>query len=167
MSNRADEIEECLPNLRRFAMSLTANLADADDLLQNTVVRLLERDVPEDATLLPWAIRVCRNLWIDEVRSRKVRRDAARDPGFAGDTVIAGEEQLIGQRTLDEVRQALGGMSGEQRSVLLLVAVEGYSYKKTAAALEIPIGTVMSRLARARATLAERSGRNREDDNEH
>ena len=155
---RQEELLALLPNLRRFCLSLAGNLADADDLLQSTVERLLERGAPADAELLPWCLRVCRNLWIDEIRSRKVRRDAARDPALGAEDVFPGEEQVIGEISLREVQSALAGIPEEQRCVLVLVAVEGYSYKETAAALDIPIGTVMSRLARARTALADKLG---------
>jgi RNA polymerase sigma-70 factor (ECF subfamily) len=150
---RQDELLALLPNLRRFALSLAGNLADADDLLQSTVERLLERGAPADAELLPWALKVCRNLWIDEIRSRKVRRNAARDPALGADEVFPGEEQVIGEISLQEVQLALAAMPEDQRNVLELVAVEGYSYKEASRALEVPIGTVMSRLARARTAL--------------
>ncbi len=152
------ELVEILPNIRRFAVSLAGNLADADDLLQSTVERVLERGVPDDAPLLAWCLRVCRNLWIDEVRSRKVRTEASADPAVIGEQVLPGEDQVIGEMTLEEVQAALTGMTEDQRAVLELVAVEGYAYKEAAAVLDVPIGTVMSRLARARATLADRSG---------
>jgi RNA polymerase sigma factor (sigma-70 family) len=156
--NRQLEIVEILPNIRRFAMSLAGNLADADDLLQSTVERLLQRGVPDDAVVLPWSLRVCRNLWIDEVRSRKVRRDLANEANGADEQVLQGEQQVHGEMMLEEIQEVLAGMSGEHRAVLELVAVEGYSYKEAAEVLEIPIGTVMSRLARARTTLMQRSG---------
>jgi RNA polymerase sigma-70 factor (ECF subfamily) len=154
--DRRQEMLSILPNLRRFALSLAGNMADADDLLQSTVERLLERGLPVDADLLPWSLKVCRNLWIDEVRSRKVRRNAARDPALGADDVFPGEEQVIGEISLAEVQQALRGMPEDHRSVLELVAVEGYSYKEAAEVLQVPIGTVMSRLARARALLVAR-----------
>ncbi len=156
--NRQQELVEVLPNIRRFALSLTGSLADADDLLQSTVERLLTRGVPDDAAVLPWSLRVCKNLWIDELRSQKVRRDAANEPAVIGEQVMDGERQLHGEMTLQEVQDVLHSMSDEQRMVLELVAVEGFSYKEAAAALEIPVGTVMSRLARARTALLERSG---------
>ena len=152
------EVLECLPNLRRFAMSLTGNLADADDLLQTTVLRLLERGLPDGTPVLPWCIKVCRNLWIDEVRAGKVRQDAKKDPSMPGEQVLEGEAQVIGEMSLTEVEGVMASMSDDQRAVLELIAIEGFSYKEAAAALEIPIGTVMSRLARARATLIERHG---------
>lgn len=155
---RQQELLDVLPNIRRFAASLTGNIADADDLLQSTVERLLQKGLPDDADVLPWALKVCRNLWIDELRSQKVRRDATREPAAQGEQVLEGERQVHGEMTLGEVQQALQSMSEDQRAVLELVAVEGYSYKEAAAVLEVPIGTVMSRLARARTTLIERSG---------
>lgn len=158
MTNRQQELLEVLPNIRRFAASLTGNLADADDLLQSTIERLLQRGLPDDAAVLPWSLKVCRNLWIDEIRSRNVRRDAAREPAVQGEQVLDGEKQVLGEMTLEEVRQVMLSMSEDQRAVLELVAVEGHSYKEAAAILELPIGTVMSRLARARMTLVERSG---------
>jgi RNA polymerase sigma factor (sigma-70 family) len=156
--DRRQEMLAILPNLRRFALSLAGTIADADDLLQSTVERLLQRGLPGDAELLPWSFKVCRNLWIDELRSRKVRRDAALDPALGADDVAPGEEQVIGEISLQEVQLAMAAMSEEQRSVLELVAVEGYSYREAADVLDIPIGTVMSRLARARSVLLEKAG---------
>lgn len=156
--NRQAELVEVLPNIRRFAMSLAGNLADADDLLQTTVERVLARGVPDNAEVLPWSLRVCKNLWIDELRSQKVRREASNEPAVAGEQVLDGERQLHGEMTLEEVQAVLQSMSEEHRAVLELVAVEGFSYKEAAAALEVPVGTVMSRLARARTTLLQRSG---------
>ncbi len=158
MKRRQQELLDVLPNIRRFAASLTGNVADADDLLQSTVERMLQKGLPDDADVLPWALKVCRNLWIDEVRAVKVRRDATREPAVQGQQVLEGERQVLGELTLGEVQQVLLSMSDEQRAVLELVAVEGHSYKEAAAILEVPIGTVMSRLARARTTLADRSG---------
>lgn len=159
LDNRQQELLNILPNIRRFALSLTGNMADADDLLQSTVERLLTKGLPADAEVLPWSLRVCRNLWIDEVRSRKVRRDAVDEPAVAGEQSFCGEQQVIGEMTLEEVQGVLASMPDEQCAVLELVAVEGYSYKEAAAVLDIPIGTVMSRLARARTALIERSER--------
>jgi len=156
--HRQQELVSILPNLRRFALSLSGTYADADDLLQSTVERVLERGLPDDAELLPWTMRVCRNLWIDEIRSRKVRVNATQDPALSDDQVVAGEAEVIGKLSLREVQTVLAGMPEEQRAVLELVAVEGYSYKEAAETLDTPIGTVMSRLARARANLAKRIG---------
>ena len=154
LNGRKAELATILPNIRRFALSLAGNLADADDLLQSTVERLLTRGLPDDAELLPWSLTVCRNLWIDELRSRRVRRDTVQADD-AGDAAIDGESAAIGSIELDEVQSVLDAMPDDQRAVLLLVAVEGYAYREAAELLHVPIGTVMSRLSRARAALAD------------
>jgi RNA polymerase sigma-70 factor (ECF subfamily) len=151
---RHGELLAILPNVRRFALSLAGNLADADDLLQSTVERLLDRGLPADAELLPWAFKVCRNLWIDEYRSRAVRRKAALDPALQDLQAGSGSGDASSGLVLREVREALVTIAPEQRAVLELVAVEGHTYRQAAGILDVPIGTVMSRLARARAALA-------------
>ncbi|GAA6204658.1 hypothetical protein NBRC116600_14550 [Thalassotalea sp. SU-HH00458] len=75
-----NEIIALIPMIRRFAYSLTGNHHDADDLLQNTIERILTKGVPEDVELTKWMFRVCRNLWIDEYRSRQVRQAATQSP---------------------------------------------------------------------------------------
>lgn len=147
---------DALGKVRRFACSLTGNRDDADDLLQTTVERVLERGVPEDVDVLRWMFRVCRNAWIDEIRSRKVRRDAVERPELTEGRVVPGEAVALGELTYREVEEAMQSLPEEQRAVLSLVAVEGLAYREAAEVLEIPIGTVMSRLARARAALSRR-----------
>jgi RNA polymerase sigma-70 factor (ECF subfamily) len=147
---------EALPRVRRFALSLTGNRHDADDLLQSTVERVLTRAVPERADLSKWMFRVCRNLWIDEIRARNVRLKATERPELAEQPLAAGEDPIIGALTLREVDRAMADLPAEQREVISLVAVEGLSYREASDVLDIPIGTIMSRLARARAVLARR-----------
>lgn len=161
LKGRRQELLEILPGLRRFALAVAGNPADGDDLLQSTVERVLERGLPDDAKLMPWSIRVCKNLWIDEIRARKVRRAAGEELAMAEDPVVMGETDVIANLTLREVQIALERLPDEQRAVLELVAVEGYAYREAAAMLETPIGTVMSRLARARAALVERCRKRR------
>jgi RNA polymerase sigma-70 factor (ECF subfamily) len=151
---RRGDLMDVLPNIRRFALSLAGNLADADDLLQCTVERLLERGWPEGA-VLPYSLKVCRNLWIDEIRSRSVRQPAQDESVLVDERLATGDEQAIGELSLREAQAMLAKLPEEQRAVLELVAVEGCSYKEAAGILEIPIGTVMSRLARARSALLE------------
>ena len=147
-----------LPRLRRFARSLTGNRQDGDDLMQNTVERALQRGWPEGVEPLAWLFEVCKNLWIDELRARSVRVKAAQTRELDEEPSISGEDVAIAELGLREVEHALGALPAEQRAVLALVAVEGRSYREAADVLETPIGTVMSRLARARAALAERLG---------
>lgn len=141
--------------LKRFCLSLTGAEADADDLLQNTVERLLGRGVPADAHMARWAYRVCKNLWIDEIRSREVRQRHAFSTaqGEALETAPSAEALSSVQLELDAVYAALGKLPEEQRMALVLVAVEGKSYAEAAEILDVPIGTIMSRIARARKQL--------------
>ncbi|MGF2685194.1 RNA polymerase sigma factor [Marinobacter sp. DUT-3] len=149
------EITELLPRLRRFAYSLTGSMADADDLLQNTVERLLTRGTPDDADLTKWAFRVCRNVWIDECRARKVRREASERPELSEGQVVNGEHQTTKSIEWNRVDAAMARLPEDQRQIISLVAIQGMPYKIVAEILGVPRGTVMSRLARARAALSE------------
>ncbi|HBK92450.1 MAG TPA: RNA polymerase subunit sigma-70 [Parvularcula sp.] len=148
------EILDALQPVRRFAYALTGTRADADDLLQATVVRLLERGVPDDADTRKWAFRVCKNMWIDEVRARKVRRDAAASADLQPEADLDGERTAMGAVALAEAERAIAKLPEDQRAALALVAIEGLSYAEAAEALDTPIGTIMSRISRARAALA-------------
>ncbi|WP_417567815.1 RNA polymerase sigma factor [Marinobacter sp.] len=149
------KITDLLPSLRRFAYSLTGSMADADDLLQNTVERLLNHERPEDVDLTKWAFRICRNVWIDECRARKVRRDAAEQPELRDSLVTDGEHQTTKEIEWNRVDSAMSRLPQDQRQIISLVAIQGMPYKMVAEILEVPRGTVMSRLARARAALSE------------
>lgn len=124
--------------------------------MQSTVERVLDKGVPENVDVLRWMLKVCRNLWIDDRRAQQVRQRAHREPELGEERVVSGEAVALGELTLREVERALGTLPEEQRVVLALVAVEGLSYREAAEVLETPIGTVMSRLARARAALVAR-----------
>lgn len=126
--------------------------------MQTTVERTLERGLPDEAAALPWLFKICKNLWIDEVRARAVRTKAAQTHELDPEPAVSGEAIAVAELTLREVERALEALPPEQRAVLALVAVEGLSYREAAEVLETPIGTVMSRLARARAALADRLG---------
>ena len=153
-----EQLLELLPPLRRFSLSLTNSQADADDLLQATVERLLVKGVPDGVELARWAFTVCRNLWIDEYRARRVRRDAEWDPTLRDAQQVDGERALQAEVELEQVNRAMRQLPEEQHLVLSMVAVQGLAYKDVAAALGVPLGTVMSRLARARARMAELLG---------
>ncbi|PLW68043.1 RNA polymerase sigma factor [Pseudohalioglobus lutimaris] len=141
-----------LGGLRRFCYSLTGNAADADDLLQATVEKLLRKGMPEDAHAAKWSYRVCKNVWIDELRSREVRQ---RYPATVVDEDVAHSTEAVaeGERELAAVSAALEQLPAEQRLALSLVAIEGKTYAEAAEILEVPVGTIMSRIARARKNL--------------
>lgn len=154
-----DRLLALLPALRRFAWSLTNSVHDADDLLQNTVERLLVKGVPADADLNKWAFTVCRNLWIDECRSRKVRGTVAWDQDEHDVVTVDGEKDMQLKIEVAQINALLQQLPEEQHLVLSMVTVQGLSYQETADALGVPLGTVMSRLARARSRLVELVGR--------
>ncbi len=141
-----------LQPLRRFAYSLTNDMHDADDLLQKVIEKLLKKPVPADIAPLPWMFKVCKNAWIDEIRSRNVRLVASETEleTLADNKDVV--EQYLMHRDLQKAVQAL---PDNYRTVISMVVIGGMSYSETAEALEIPIGTVMSRIARARKQLAE------------
>lgn len=146
------ELKTLLPQLRRFAFSLTGSVQDADDLVQNTIERLLNNPPEPHVTLLHWCFRVCRNVWIDEYRSRKVRQAGANEPELQ-EASTDGEATMLAQIQLTQVQKAMNQLPDEQKEVLSLVAVQGCSYAEAAQILALPAGTIMSRLARARSAL--------------
>jgi RNA polymerase sigma factor (sigma-70 family) len=146
---------ENLEALRRFSFSLTGNAADGDDLAQGTIELLLRKGVPSDAPFLPWMFRVCKNHWIDHLRTRSRTQTATADELEGHEDMQGGEADAIHRVEMGEIERAVGRLDEDQRLVLGLVSVQGFSYREAAEILEIPIGTVMSRLSRARKRLIE------------
>ncbi|MFZ8169502.1 RNA polymerase sigma factor [Alteromonas macleodii] len=152
-----DELTELVPSLRKFAYSLTGNMHDADDLLQNTLERLLNKPLPEQVTLMAWAFRVCRNCWIDEYRAKKVRTNATDALSYEAQSANSCndiDDAITQTITLKQVSSAMDELPCEQRETLSLVAVQGMSYADASEVLQVPTGTIMSRLARARAKIS-------------
>jgi len=151
-----DQMVQLLPRLRRFATGLTGSLASGDDLVQDTVERALRNlHQWEPGTRLDsWMFRIAKNRFLNIRRSQKRSGIAAVDvpddaPAVVSDGVRGTEAHLM----LGGVVQALDGLPAEQREALLLVVLEGLSYRDAADILEIPIGTLTSRIARAREAL--------------
>lgn len=147
-----DEIAALLPRLRRFGRSLTGSREDADDLVQVALERALVHAAQwQPGTRLDsWLFRIAQNAWFDELRARR-RRAETLLPQEAGELV--GVDERGAQDDAIALRQAMAMLGDEQRAAVALVLVEGLSYKEAAAVLEIPIGTLTSRLARAREAL--------------
>jgi len=149
-----------LPRLRRFAISLTGSRQNADDLVQGACEKALAAAISwtPGTRFDAWMFRILRNLWIDTLR-RKKTEGPAEDIEDQYDLVGTHGEQVAEQRLmLAQVRSAMMRLPDEQREILLLVCVEDMSYRAAADILDIPVGTVMSRLSRARAKLAEMTG---------
>ena len=151
---RADLVA-LVPRLRRFAYSLTGSMPDADDLVQAACERALKSaDQFQPGTRMEgWLFRIVQNLWLDQRRRARVRGTAVdpEDAGLSdhGRGASLPEDRLMLART----RAAMDTLPEAQRAVLALVAIEGQSYRDAAETLGVPVGTVMSRLARARETL--------------
>lgn len=154
------QIVTMLPRLRRFALSLAGARDQADDLVQGTCERAL-RSIGQwtpGTRLDSWMYRIMRNLWIDEHRKvAPMRRtdDLELIVNHAGED---GRQTTEVRLTLSAVERAMVDLPEEYRSVLYLVCIEDLSYKEAAAVLDIPLGTVMSRLSRARKAVAEAVG---------
>jgi RNA polymerase sigma factor (sigma-70 family) len=150
-----DGLQATLPRLRRFAHGLTANHADADDLTQITIERALRAcDRWQEGTSLDaWLFRIMRNGWIDAIRSRK-RAALVLAPEEEGERV--GHDptaQMDARIDLARIMQAMEQLPPEQREIVALVLIEGFGYRETAELLDLPIGTVSSRLVRGRKAL--------------
>lgn len=152
-----DQLLALLPKLRRFARTLTGSVDEGDDVVQSACERALERaDQFEIGTRFDsWMYRIVQTVWIDRLRHHS-RREEGVDPADlamfpGGDAVHAAEEKIA----LAQTRRAIAKLPADLRAVLVLVSIEELPYREAAEILGIPIGTVMSRLSRARLTLYE------------
>ncbi len=147
-----------LNRLTRYGRRLCGDADRADDLAQDVIIRALDRrnELRDGGQIVPWLFRILRNRYLEEVRGSK-RRLTLLETGAVALEVPAPdlEREILAADLSDEVDGALRALPEEQRSAVLLVDVEGLSYEEAAQVLEIPIGTVRSRIARARARLLE------------
>ncbi len=153
------EIVACIPSLRRYARGLAHDPERADDLVQDTLERAWERFSmwQRRGAVRAWMFGIMHNLHIDRLRSQRRSREDASDDDFADTTAsAAGVDRL----ELRDLERGLQRLPVEHREVLLLVGVEELSYKEISTVIGVTIGTVMSRLSRARERLrAELEGR--------
>jgi RNA polymerase sigma-70 factor (ECF subfamily) len=150
------DIVALLPRLRRFAAGLSGSVQDGDDIVQTACVRALERHYQwEPGTRLDsWMFRIIRNLWLDGRKSAWSRLVRSDDEALTAAPGSSLERELEARNELALARKAIAALPAQQREVLMLVTVEGHSYEAAAETLGIPLGTVMSRLARARVAVA-------------
>ena len=153
MSNLAAEIETHIPALRRYAWALLRDQDAADDLVQDCLERALGRWHlrRRDASVRAWLFTMLRNLHLNNMRSASRRGPHVEIDEADGHA----SAEADGERTLmvRDALQAFNTLSEEQRSLLLVVAVDNFSYQEAASLFGVPTGTIMSRLSRARATL--------------
>jgi len=146
-----------LPNLRRYAVALCRNVADADDLVQSAILQALTHDQSALAAvrLDIWMYRIIKNLWLNQRRRAAVSRphqsfdDMPDMPGSDGRAVVEARSDCV------HVQRIFDQMKPEIRETSVLVLVNELTYQETAEVLATPIGTVMSRVSRARALLIE------------
>jgi RNA polymerase sigma factor (sigma-70 family) len=150
-----DQLGALLPRLRRFAHALSGDAADADDLTQATVERALRSSEKWQAgtRLDSWTYRIMRNLWIDtaRARSRKLKMEAPPEEAEGvGDDPRAAMDAAL---DLKRMMAAMERLPDEQREVVALILIEGFGYREVCEMLDLPMGTVSSRLVRGRTRL--------------
>jgi RNA polymerase sigma factor (sigma-70 family) len=146
-------LEAVLPRLRRFAHGLARDPADADDLTQATAERALNARASFRAgtSMLAWSMRIMRNLWIDTARRRQ-RRGRILAPEEEGERIGA-DGAAESSVELHYLMRAMDQLPDDQREAVALVMIEGLAYREAAELLEVPIGTLTSRLVRGRQAL--------------
>lgn len=149
------ELLALLPRLRRFAQGLVGNADEADDLVQTACERAI-RNIGHwrpSTRLDSWMYRIVQTAWIDTVRARRTRDNYAKVVAGTASASSGGEGEAMNRLTLESVQEALQKLPDEQRVVVLLICVEELSYSQAAEVLGVPVGTIMSRLARGRLAL--------------
>ena len=147
-------IAALLPRLWRYGLVLSGARDVADDLVQATCLRALERasQFEPDSKLDRWLFSILRSIWLNELRSRRIREGGGLlDAGEA--LVFDGAKDIETNVMASQVLTAVGRLPEAQREAVLLVYAEGLSYKEAAEFMGAPIGTIMSRLATARAAI--------------
>jgi len=148
-------LSEHLPSVWRFALSLSGKPDLADDLTQATCVRALEKQhqVDVDRPVIGWLLTICRSIWLNELRSQAVRKAGGLETAKADDLIdmtADAELNIFASQVYTKVME----LPEAQRATVELVYVQQFTYNEAASILDVPIGTVMSRLSTARRTLA-------------
>ena len=148
-----DEMLTLLPRLRRFARALARDAADADDLCQTAIEKaLLARSSWQPGTRMDsWMYRIIRNAWIDTARARSRASETFVDA--AAGAAVGGDGGAEARVALNDIEKAMRRLPADQREAVALVLVEGLAYKEAADVLDIPMGTLTSRLVRGRQAL--------------
>src|SRR3954467_8116248 len=163
MTEFARLLEAQLPRLRRYAQALTRDLSRADDLIQDTLVRALAKQhLYQDGTnLRAWLFTIMHNQHVNDIR-RNVQLGNSVDVDTVAAHLVAVTDPTA-SRQLRELDEAIGKLAMEQRQVILLIGLEGMSYDEAAASLDVPIGTVRSRLSRGREALRRLMGMEKDE----
>ncbi len=154
-----EQVADLIPALRAFARTFTANPTDGDDLVQETLVRALRSldSFQPGTSLKSWLFTIMRNTYYTQYRKRVRESPGATDCVSLQLTTAAGQEWSVAE---SEVKAALSRLSEDQQQILIMVAGFGFSYEEAASVMECAIGTIKSRLSRAREALAQEMGGN-------
>lgn len=149
------EIAALLPRLRRFGMALAGSVEQGDDIVQAAIERVLAKGSQWEpgTSLESWTFKIMQNLWRDELRRRRTDERKQALNSAATDDTVDGSNVAESMLMLDKTRACFSKLPDEQRLALALVVLDGRSYREAADQLEIPIGTLMSRLSRGRDAL--------------
>lgn len=160
MARFEDELLAVLPRLRRFARSLSRDASDADDLCQTAIEKALRaRNQWQPGTRMDsWMYRITRNAWVDQGRARARAAETFVPEGAGRDIGDDGARAIEARAELAQVQRAMATLPDEQREAVALVLVEGLAYREAAAVLEVPMGTLTSRLVRGRQALLTQLG---------
>jgi RNA polymerase sigma-70 factor (ECF subfamily) len=153
-----DEIEASVPALRRYARALTRNPDRADDLVQDCLERAIRKRnlFAPTGPVQAWLFRILLNIWRNDLRFERRRGDQIPIDSLVAEPSVAPAQP--GRIALSEMSRAIDRLPDDQREALLLVVLEGLSYRDAAGILGIPDGTLMSRLSRARLALRTLTG---------
>ena len=153
-----------MPKLRRFAFSLCGTAHDADDLVQSAIERALKNEAQwrPESRLDSWMYRIVQNLWIDQSRQRRSRGEVVPIEDLISATGEDGRNTMRNRSAAAKAMAAFADLSPEIKAAAALVIINGDSYREAADALDVPLGTIASRVARARIALE--TALNDEDD---
>ena len=145
------ELEQCIPALRRYAFTLFHKQDEADDLVQDCLERALKKQHlwKKDSSLRAWLFTMQHNLFINKLKSISRKPELVSDIDDLSHKMEPHQTEVL----MRDIHYCIQQLAEDQREVLLLVTVEGFSYKEVGKIMDIPLGTVMSRLSRARHTL--------------
>lgn len=143
-----------IPALRAYGQALTRNVTEADDLVQDCLLKAMEKNhlYKRGSNLRPWLLTILRNLFINGYRRRRSQGvPVSFQEHYHG---TSGPDPLFAHRaTHNQIEAAIGNLPAEQREVVVLIPMQGFSYDEAAEITEVPVGTIRSRLSRARQTL--------------
>jgi RNA polymerase sigma-70 factor (ECF subfamily) len=162
-TTEADMLSEHIDGLYSYALALSRNRVDAEDLVQETYVRAIPavRRLRKERNVKSWMFTILRNIWLNQLRRPRVAvpmpgTDLDQlQPEFRAPIAKDPHSLLLTSQDQDQVRQAISRLPVESREIILLREFEDLSYQEIAGVLKCPIGTVMSRLGRARSKLRE------------